>query len=61
MGWSTNVRIMVNPVVLGAGESVFGTAGKRISLKLLKTRPFNSGNVLLYYQPAACQTAAKGS
>ena len=51
----------MNPVVLGAGESVFGTAGKRISLKLLKTGPFNSGNVLLYYQPAACQTAAKGS
>jgi dihydrofolate reductase len=52
-------RIMVNPVVLGAGKSVFRTARERISLKLLKSRPFDSGNVLLYYQPAARQTAAQ--
>ena len=44
---------MVNPVVLGAGKSVFRTAGERISLKLVKSRPFDSGNVLLHYQPAA--------
>jgi hypothetical protein len=44
---------MVNPVVLGSGRSLFRTAGERISLKLLKSRPFNSGNVLLYYRPAA--------
>jgi dihydrofolate reductase len=54
------LRIMVNPVVLGAGKSVFRAAGERISLKLLKSRAFNSGNVLLYYQPAASQTAAEG-
>jgi dihydrofolate reductase len=47
------VRIMVNPVVLGAGKSVFETAKDRISLKLLRTRAFDSGNVLLCYQPAA--------
>ena len=52
LGLVDEVRIMVNPVVLGAGKSVFRTAGERISLKLLKSRPFNSGNVLLYYQPA---------
>ena len=52
MGLVDEVRIMVNPVVLGAGKSVFRTAGERISLKLTKSRPFNSGNVLLYYQPA---------
>jgi dihydrofolate reductase len=62
MGLVDEVRIMVNPVVLGAGKSVFKTAVERIGLKLLKSRPFNSGNVLLYYQPAARQTtAAKGS
>jgi hypothetical protein len=44
---------MVNPVVLGDGKSLFRTAGDRISLKLLRTRPFSSGNVLLSYQPAA--------
>lgn len=47
------LRIMLNPVVLGAGKSLFSTADKRIDLKLLKSRPFDSGNVLLYYQPAA--------
>jgi dihydrofolate reductase len=61
MGLVDEVRIMVNPVVLGAGKSVFRTAGERISLRLLKSRPFNSGNVLLYYQPAVRQTEAKGS
>jgi dihydrofolate reductase len=61
MGLVEEVRIMVNPVVLGAGKSVFRTADERISLKLLRTRRFNSGNVLLYYQPATRETAAKGS
>jgi dihydrofolate reductase len=54
MGLVDEVRIMVNPVVLGTGKSVFRTASERISVKLLKSRAFNSGNVLLYYQPAAC-------
>jgi dihydrofolate reductase len=53
IGLVDEVRLMVNPVVLGAGKSVFSTAGDRIRLKLLKTRPFDSGNVLLYYEPAA--------
>jgi dihydrofolate reductase len=61
MGLVDEVRIMVNPVVLGAGKSVFRTAGERIGLKLLKSRHFNSGNILLYYQPAARPTAANGS
>jgi dihydrofolate reductase len=60
MGLVDEVRIMVNPVVLGAGKSVFRTAGERIGLKLLKSRHFNSGNILLYYQPAARPTAANG-
>jgi dihydrofolate reductase len=46
------LRIMVNPVVLGAGNSLFRSAEERIRLKLLRTRAFNSGNVLLYYGPA---------
>lgn len=47
------LRVMVSPIVLGAGKSLFGTAENRIALKLLKTKPFNSGNLLLYYQPTA--------
>ncbi len=52
-GLVDELRIMVNPVVLGAGNSLFRTADERIGLKLLKVRSFDSGNVLLYYQPDA--------
>jgi dihydrofolate reductase len=61
MGLVDEVRIMVNPVVLGAGSSVFRTADERIGLELLNSRAFNSGNVLLYYQPTARRTAGQGS
>jgi dihydrofolate reductase len=50
-GLVDEVRIMVNPVVLGAGKSVFRTAPQRIGLKLVRSRAFDSGNVLLYYRP----------
>jgi dihydrofolate reductase len=53
MGLVDELRIMVNPIVLGAGNSVFTSAKQRINLKLLKTRAFSSGNVLLYYEPIA--------
>jgi len=45
-------RIMVNPVVLGSGKPLFKGIKDRLGLKLLKTKMFSSGNVLLYYQPA---------
>ena len=46
-------RIMVNPVILGDGKSLFQGIDAKLDLKLLKTRAFRSGNVLLYYQPAS--------
>jgi dihydrofolate reductase len=52
IGLVDELRIMVNPVVLGAGKSLFRTASDRTSLELMKSRTFRSGNVLLYYQPA---------
>ncbi len=51
LGLVDEVRIMVMPVALGAGRSLFRTADERINLKLLKTRQFESGNVLLYDEP----------
>jgi dihydrofolate reductase len=45
-GLLDELRILVNPVILGQGRSVFAGAGKT-NLKLLKTRQFTSGNVLL--------------
>ena len=49
-GLLDELRIMVSPVILGQGRSVFAGAGTT-SLKLLKSRQFTSGNVLLSYQP----------
>ena len=43
-------RIMVNPVVLGKGKALFNGLKQNLKLKLLKTKIFRSGNVLLYYQ-----------
>jgi dihydrofolate reductase len=45
-------RIMVNPVVLGDGKPLFKGIQNKLGLKLLKTKNFKSGNVLLYYEPA---------
>lgn len=41
---------MVNPIILGQGRSIFQGIKDRLHLKLLKTRTFKSGNVLLQYQ-----------
>lgn len=50
-GLIDELRIMIHPVVLGAGRSLFKSADQRIQVRLVKTRVFNSGNVLLYYAP----------
>jgi dihydrofolate reductase len=50
-GLVDEVRLMVNPVLLGGGLKAFDTAGT-VSLELARVRPFQSGNVLLYYRVA---------
>jgi dihydrofolate reductase len=45
-------RIMVNPVFLGAGNPLLKGIQNRVELKLVKTKLFKSGNVLIYYEPA---------
>jgi dihydrofolate reductase len=50
-GLLDEVRIMVNPVALGHGKSLFKGIDDRLRLKLLRSRTFLSGNVLLCYEP----------
>lgn len=51
MGLLDQLRVIVNPVVLGAGRSLLGTTKERKKLRLLDSRTFRSGNVLLTYEP----------
>ncbi len=50
-GLLDEARLMVNPVALGRGKSLFAGINDRLRLRLTKTRTFGSGNVLLYYEP----------
>jgi dihydrofolate reductase len=45
------LRVMVNPVVLGRGSSLMHSLPSQLRLELLRTRIFDSGNVLLTYRP----------
>ncbi len=44
-------RVMVNPVILGNGNPLFKRTKDKLNLKLVKTRTFGNGNVLLCYEP----------
>jgi len=50
-GLLDEIRILVNPILLGVGKPLFKGLQNRHHLKLLKTRTFKSGNVLFYYKP----------
>jgi dihydrofolate reductase len=46
-------QIVVNPIVLGKGRTLFDGLRKKLTLKLTKTRAFGNGNVFLRYEPLA--------
>lgn len=43
------LRLMVNPVVLGKGTTLFEGLDKKVNLRLTNTRNFKNGNILLFY------------
>lgn len=44
-------QVVVNPVALGAGKSLFAGLTRRLELELTKTRVFGNGSVVLWYAP----------
>lgn len=42
-------QMVVNPVVLGAGKTMFDGVKKKVTLRLTRSRPFTNGNVVLWY------------
>lgn len=46
-------QIVLNPLVVGAGRTLFEGVQRKLPMKLAKSRPFANGNVVLFYEPAA--------
>lgn len=46
-------QIVVNAIVLGKGRTLFEGVKEKRALKLIKTRAFGNGNVVLYHEPTA--------
>jgi len=49
-------QMVMNPIALGKGKTMFETLADKLPLKLVRTRVFQNGNVLLCYEP----TGARG-
>ncbi|HEY4397207.1 MAG TPA: dihydrofolate reductase family protein [Acidimicrobiia bacterium] len=52
-GLVDELRVMVHPILLGAGKSLFAGLHDRVRVELEQTTVFSSGNVLLQYRPSA--------
>jgi dihydrofolate reductase len=44
-------QVVVNPVALGAGKSLFSGLSQELELELTNTRVFGNGSVVLWYAP----------
>ena len=49
-GLLDEIRIMINPILIGEGTVLFEGLKKKLELTLVKERKFQSGNVLLTYR-----------
>jgi dihydrofolate reductase len=49
LGLIVELRLMVNPIILGAGKALFKDVKEQQSLKLIRAKPLKSGKVSLTY------------
>ena len=49
LGLIDEIHLMINPLVLGRGKSLFKDVEERHSLKLVQAKPLKSGKVSLIY------------
>jgi len=52
MGLVDELRLLVYPMMLGAGARLFGETQDKIALRLVESRPFGGGVVKMIYAPA---------
>lgn len=45
-------QLCIHPVIIGSGLPLFKNISEKIILKLIKTKKFDSGAIILYYKPA---------
>jgi len=52
MGLVDELRLLVYPLLLGAGDRLFGETQDKIPLRLVESRPLGGGVVSMIYAPA---------
>lgn len=51
LGLVDEIQLCIHPMVEGGGMALFENINDRIIFKLIKTKTFNNGAIILYYQP----------
>ncbi len=49
LGLIDEYKLIVNPIILGTGKPLFKDINEKLKLKLVNTKIFKNGNVLLHY------------
>jgi dihydrofolate reductase len=52
LGLIDEYQLCIHPVIIGKGLPLFKHITEKIMLKLLKTKIFGSGAIVLYYEPS---------